>query len=159
FCGNALARGAVGMNDRAKSILLNAVSMKSAAEREAYLSEQCGDDEALRRELADLLEHFAQARDFLESPASKLTATVDLPAADRPGSVIGPYKLLQQIGEGGMGSVYMAEQTRPIERRVAVKVIRPGLDTGRIIARFQAERQALALMDHPNIARVLDGGT
>ena len=76
----------------------------------------------------------------------------------RPRSRIGPYKLLEQIGEGGMGVVYMAEQEKPVRRRVALKIIKPGMDTGQVIARFEAERQALALMDHPNIARVLDAG-
>src|SRR5207248_9135232 len=78
---------------------------------------------------------------------------------DGPGSVIGPYKLLEMIGEGGMGTVYMAEQTRPMRRKVALKIIKPGLDSRQVVARFEAERQALALMDHPNIAKVLDGGT
>jgi serine/threonine protein kinase/tetratricopeptide (TPR) repeat protein len=78
---------------------------------------------------------------------------------ERPGTVIGPYKLLQQIGEGGMGTVYMAEQSKPVERRVALKIIKPGMDSRQVIARFEAERQALALMDHPNIAKVLDAGT
>src|SRR5207247_8302740 len=80
------------------------------------------------------------------------------PIAERPGSTIGPYKLLQQIGEGGMGVVYMAEQTEPVRRKVALKIIKPGMDSAQVIARFEAERQALALMDHQNIARVLDGG-
>ena len=78
--------------------------------------------------------------------------------SEQPGTVIGPYKLLQQIGEGGMGTVYMAEQTRPVQRKVALKVIKPGMDTRQVIARFEAERQALAMMDHVNIARVLDAG-
>ena len=75
-----------------------------------------------------------------------------------PGTVIGPYKLLEQIGEGGMGVVYVAEQTQPVRRKVALKIIKPGMDTKQVIARFEAERQALAMMDHPNIAKVLDGG-
>ena len=78
---------------------------------------------------------------------------------ERPGTQIGPYKLLEQIGEGGMGVVFMAEQKQPIRRRVALKIIKPGMDTRQVIARFEAERQALAMMDHPNIARVLDAGT
>jgi serine/threonine-protein kinase len=78
---------------------------------------------------------------------------------ESPGMSIGPYKLLQQLGEGGMGVVYMAEQKQPVERRVALKIIKPGMDTHQVIARFEAERQALALMDHPHIARVLDAGT
>ena len=87
------------------------------------------------------------------------TALFDEEIAERPGTVIGPYKLLQQIGEGGFGVVFLAEQARPVKRRVAVKVIKPGMDTRQVIARFEAERQALALMDHPNIAKVLDAGT
>ena len=81
------------------------------------------------------------------------------PVTERPGTVIGPYKLLQQIGEGGMGVVFMAEQTEPIQRTVALKIIKPGMDTRQVIARFEAERQAVAMMDHPNIAKVLDAGT
>src|SRR5262249_3304339 len=80
-------------------------------------------------------------------------------SAEGPGTVIGPYKLLEAIGEGGMGTVYVAEQTLPVRRRVALKLIKPGMDTRQVVARFEAERQALALMDHPNIAKVLDGGT
>ena len=87
------------------------------------------------------------------------TATKILPITERPGTVIGPYKLLQQIGEGGMGVVFMAEQTEPIQRTVALKIIKPGMDTRQVIARFEAERQAVAMMDHPNIAKVLDAGT
>ena len=101
-----------------------------------------------------------QMQSFLESPAADLTPTTTAtPIAERPGTVIGPYKLLQQIGEGGMGVVFMAEQTEPIQRTVALKIIKPGMDTRQVIARFEAERQALAMMDHPNIARVLDAGT
>ena len=81
------------------------------------------------------------------------------PIAERPGTVIGRYKLLEEIGEGGMGVVYMAEQQEPVRRKVALKIIKPGMDTREVIARFEAERQALALMDHPNIAKVLDGGS
>jgi hypothetical protein len=104
------------------------------------------------------------AASFLESPAlppSTLTATAAW-SPDTPeglGTVIGPYRLLEQIGEGGMGVVFMAEQTHPVRRRVALKVIKPGMDTRQVIARFEAERQALAMMDHPNIAKVHDAGT
>ena len=87
------------------------------------------------------------------------TAIHQPPIAEGPGTVIGPYKLLQQIGEGGMGVVFMAEQTEPVQRTVALKIIKPGMDTRQVIARFEAERQALAMMDHPNIAKVLDAGT
>src|SRR5688572_17586569 len=79
--------------------------------------------------------------------------------SEQAGTVIGAYKLQQQIGEGGMGVVFMAEQTDPIQRTVALKIIKPGMDTRRVVARFEAERQALAMMDHPNIAKVLDAGT
>src|SRR5262249_12136408 len=81
------------------------------------------------------------------------------PITERPGTVLGPYKLLQQIGEGGMGTVFMAEQTEPVRRMVALKIIKPGMDSAQVIARFEAERQALALMDHPNIAKAFDAGT
>ncbi len=93
------------------------------------------------------------------SASGVAVTTVSPPLTEAPGTVIGPYKLLQQIGEGGMGVVYMAEQTEPVERRVALKIIKPGMDTRQVIARFEAERHALALMDHPNIARVVDAGT
>jgi len=144
--------------DRAKSVFLNAAELASPAERQAYIAAQCGDNEALRHEVAGLLKHFAQANEFLESPAPKLVATIDEPLREAPGTIIGPYKLLEQIGEGGFGVVFMAEQQQPVRRRVALKVLKPGMDTRQVIARFEAERQALALMDHPNIARVLEAG-
>jgi len=100
-----------------------------------------------------------QEDSLLEEPASGSPPNLSGPTAEKPGTVIGPYKLLQQIGEGGMGVVYMAEQTEPVERRVALKIIKPGMDTRQVIGRFEAERQALAMMDHPNIAKVLDAGT
>ena len=143
---------------RAKSIFLSAVEIAAPGEREAYLAAQCGDDVALRREVAQLLQHQAQAGAFLEAPAAGLMATADAPRTERPGTVIGPYKLLQQIGEGGMGTVFMAEQTQPVQRKVALKVIKPGMDSRQVVARFEAERQALSMMDHVNIARVLDAG-
>src|SRR5262249_14809518 len=96
---------------------------------------------------------------FLEAPAPALVGTVDeSPVTERPGTLVGPYKLLEQIGEGGMGTVWMAQQTEPVKRAVAVKLIKPGMDSKQVLARFEAERQALALMDHPTIARVLDAG-
>src|SRR5438309_1146754 len=125
--------------------------------RAAYLGQVCGDDAALRGRVERLLKVCEQEAGFLAAPA--LAATINLPApTERPGTVIGPYKLLEPIGEGGMGIVYMAEQSQPVRRKVALKVIKPGMDTKQVIARFEAERQALALMDHPNIARVLDAG-
>ena len=107
-----------------------------------------------------MLKAHEPADSFLERGPAALDATDNFePIAEPPGAVIGPYKLLQQIGEGGMGTVYMAEQTEPVRRRVALKIIKPGMDSRQVIARFEAERQALAMMDHQNIARVLDAGT
>src|SRR5207245_684681 len=99
-----------------------------------------------------------RAGSFLEPPAPALAATADEPAGERPGAAVGPYRLLEQLGEGGFGVVFLAEQTQPIRRRVALKVIKAGMDTRQVVARFEAEREALALMDHPNIAKVFDGG-
>ena len=113
----------------------------------------------MRRNVEMLLEADAKAGDFLNKTPANVGPTIDQSPADRPGTVIGPYKLLQQIGEGGMGVVWMAEQTQPVQRKVALKVIKPGMDSRQVIARFEAERQALAMMDHVNIARVLDAGT
>src|SRR5262249_29168331 len=96
---------------------------------------------------------------FLEAPAPVLAPTADEPICERPGAVLGPYKLLEEIGEGGFGVVFLAEQSAPVRRRVALKVLKPGMDSKQVVARFEAERQALALMDHPHIARVFDGGT
>src|SRR5262249_38698960 len=107
-----------------------------------------------------LVKAYEIAGSFLESPANAAAPTVATSRdAEAIGTRIGPYKLLQQIGEGGMGTVFMAEQVEPVARRVALKIIKPGMDTRQVIARFEAERQALALMDHPNIAKMLDAGT
>jgi serine/threonine protein kinase/tetratricopeptide (TPR) repeat protein len=145
---------------QAKRIFLNAVEMSSVSERQAYLLGECGGDVALRREVEALLEHHGGIGSFLEAAAPGLAAaTIDESAvSERPGTLIGPYKLLEQIGEGGFGVVFMAEQTEAIRRRVALKILKPGMDTRQVVGRFEAERQALALMDHPNIAKVLDGG-
>ena len=130
--------------------------------RGAYLDQVCGDDRGLRDRLEALLGLYEQEASFLESPALGPPATLTAAGVTRPpegpGAVIGPYKLLEAIGEGGMGTVYMAEQTQPVRRKVALKIIKQGMDTRQVIARFEAERQALALMDHPNIAKVLDAG-
>src|SRR5262249_49467408 len=102
----------------------------------------------------------AQASGFLQEPSEKSVVTMGAPLAiHRPGTVIGPYKLMEQIGEGGMGLVFVAEQQKPVRRKVALKIIKPGMGSRDVSARFEAERQALALMDHPNIAKVLDAGT
>ena len=101
--------------------------------------------------------HTQSRQRILDAPDAG-SPTLDQPITEKPGTQIGPYKLLQQLGEGGMGVVYMAEQKEPVKRRVALKIIKPGMDTRQVIARFEAERQALAMMDHPNIAKVLDAG-
>jgi serine/threonine protein kinase/WD40 repeat protein/Tfp pilus assembly protein PilF len=139
-------------------IYQDAAGIASSVERQAYLEQACGGDARLRQKLEKLLAVRAEAEDFLESPPPAMVATVDDPISELPGTVIGPYKLLEQIGEGGFGVVFMAEQSKPIRRKVALKVLKPGMDSKQVIARFEAERQALALMDHPNIARVLDAG-
>jgi tetratricopeptide (TPR) repeat protein/serine/threonine protein kinase len=128
--------------------------------RDAYLAEACGGDEALRRRVQELLRVDEEERSFLAAPAVGPAGTAERPAAgEGPGVTIGAYKLIEPIGEGGMGTVWMAQQTEPVKRLVAIKLIKAGMDSRQVIARFEAERQALALMDHPNIARVLDGGT
>jgi serine/threonine protein kinase/Flp pilus assembly protein TadD len=143
----------------AEEILLAAVEKETPAERAAYLDGACGHDATLRALVAGLLRAHEAAGSFLEQPLFDQSATVDeLPNPENPGVVIGPYKLLQQIGEGGMGTVFMAEQTHPVQRKVALKLIKPGMDSRQVIARFEAERQALTLMDHVSIARVLDAG-
>jgi WD40 repeat protein/serine/threonine protein kinase/Tfp pilus assembly protein PilF len=129
------------------------------AERSAYLDNACGNDAALRARVEALLKADDQAGSFLDAAAFDVTVTFDKsPLTEGPGTVIGPYKLLEKIGEGGMAYVYMAEQERPLRRRVALKIIKLGMDTKQVIARFEAERQALAVMDHPNIAKVFDAG-
>jgi serine/threonine protein kinase/Tfp pilus assembly protein PilF len=143
----------------AEEIFLAAIEIEGAEARSAYLSSICGNAE-LRHQIERLLALDARASGFLEPAAAARLPTLHGPALlELPGTVIGPYELLNVIGEGGMGIVYLAEQTQPVRRRVALKVIKPGMDTAQVIARFEAERQALALMDHPNIARVLDVGT
>jgi serine/threonine protein kinase/tetratricopeptide (TPR) repeat protein len=141
-----------------ESILLQALEIASLAKRAAFLDRACGENRLLRAEVEALLRAHAQSGDLLDLP-EKPAVTVDEPSRERPGTVIGPYKLLQQIGEGGMGTVFLAEQTRPVQRKVALKVIKAGMDSAQVIARFEAEQQALAMMDHVNIARVLDAGT
>ncbi len=130
----------------------------TASERPAYLDRACGVDEQLRQRIERLLKSHEQVGDFLEKSASDVEAVAEATFGEKPGDRIGRYKLLQQIGEGGCGVVYMAEQEMPVRRRVALKIIKPGMDTKSVMARFEAERQTLALMDHPNIAKVFDAG-
>ncbi|MBI3414273.1 MAG: protein kinase [Verrucomicrobia bacterium] len=148
------------MNEQNKSlrtIFNEAAELADAARRAEYLQRACGTDADLRRKLEDLLSAHSDAGGFL-GDGGATTVLAPTPITERAGDRIGRYKLLQQIGEGGCGVVYMAEQEEPIRRRVALKVIKLGMDTKSVIARFEAERQALALMDHPNIAKVFDGG-
>jgi eukaryotic-like serine/threonine-protein kinase len=142
-----------------QSLFIEALEREDPAERAAFLDRACAGDADLRRRIDRLLARHEEGGSFLVPPSPGLAATVDDLVRERPGTVIGPYKLREEIGEGGMGLVFVAEQTQPVRRRVALKVIKPGMDTRQVVARFEAERQALALMDHPNICRVLDGGT
>ncbi|MGD9858378.1 MAG: protein kinase, partial [Planctomycetaceae bacterium] len=144
------------MNER--SVFLAALEIADPAQRAAYLDATCGDDAAARRSVEELLAAHDQPGTFMTGPAAG-EPTSDGTAAEAAGSRVGPYKLLQQLGEGGMGAVYMAEQEVPIRRMVALKIIREGMDSKAVLARFEAERQALAMMDHPHIAKVLDTGT
>src|SRR5881394_1707462 len=148
-----------------REIFLAALEKDNAAERAAFIDAACGGNRALRERIEELLREQEQLGDFLETPALHETTQVaaaaaqSVPAAtEKPGDRIGRYKLLQNIGEGGCGVVYMAEQEEPVRRRVALKIIKLGMDTKSVVARFQAEGQALAMMDHPNIAKVFDAG-
>ena len=142
--------------NREKEIFERALDIASAEERLGYVRGACGQDGLLLARIEALLHADETGEDFL--PEAPLAPTVIMAAMEKPGDRIGRYKLLQQIGEGGCGVVYMAEQTEPVRRRVALKVIKLGMDTRQVVARFEAERQALALMDHPNVAKVLDAG-
>src|SRR5438132_1576929 len=144
---------------RAREIFVAAVGRVTPENRDSYVAEACDGDAALLGRVKQLLRAHAEADGFLQTPLP-LPDPVDpdRPLCEGPGTPIGPYKLLEQIGEGGFGVVFMAEQQHPVRRKVALKVIKPGMDSRQVIARFEAERQALALMEHPNIARVLDAG-
>jgi serine/threonine protein kinase len=150
------------MNDspgRDRAVFTEAVRL-SGDERAEYLERACGQDAKLRQRVEALLKTHDHVGDFLEESPQKasIEARVGGSTNEKPGDRIGRYKLLQQIGEGGWGVVFMAEQEEPVRRMVALKVVKPGMDTKSVIARFEAERQALALMEHPNIAHVLDAG-
>ena len=126
------------------------------SERAAYLERVCSSDPAQRARIEALLRGFAASDRFLETPAIERPRGA---AEKKPGDMIGRYRLIRRIGSGGCGIVYLAEQREPVRRQVALKVIKLGLDTKQVVARFDAERQALAMMDHPGIARVFDAGT
>jgi len=143
-----------------EAIFKIACQIASPEARVEYLHQICGNNETILGRVTALLRVYEEESGFLESPLPGVGVTTDRPfIPEKPGTQIGPYKLLQVIGEGGMGVVYMAEQTEPVKRKVALKLIKPGMDSGQVIARFEAERQALSMMDHVNIARVLDAGT
>jgi hypothetical protein len=147
----------VATADKLIELFNEAKATPAGAERKRFLAEACGDDLHLKEQVLSLLDAEAEEgdSDFLKgTPLIRQNALVTEKAGDK----IGRYKLLQLLGEGGCGVVYMAEQLEPVRRRVALKVIKLGMDTKGVIARFEAERQALALMDHPNIAKVLDAG-
>ncbi len=145
-------------------LFIAALKIASPEERSAFLDAQCGANASLRKRIDELLQAHNNASGFMDSSASApdqsdtASAYVFVEKVETPGMQIGPYKLLQQIGEGGMGVVYLAEQERPVSRKVALKIIKPGMDTAQVVARFEAERQALAMMDHPSIAKVFDAG-
>ncbi len=161
-----------------KSIFLEALEMEGDDQRHAYLDRACAGDERLRAEVEELLHAHERPDNLLDGFPSDLVNPADqygkalrqsadvttdfvphpIAAPEAPGAVIGPYRLMEQIGEGGFGLVFVAQQQRPVRRKVALKVIKPGMDSRDVIARFEAERQALAMMDHPNIARVFDAG-
>jgi len=139
-----------------EKVFEGALDCRSPAERAAYLDRVCAGKPELRRTLEKLLAAHEKAGAFMEAPSAVHALPLELEPGETTGAKIGRYKLLQRMGEGGMGTVYMAEQTEPVVRKVALKIIKLGMDTKAVVARFEAERQALALMDHPNIAKVLD---
>lgn len=141
-----------------RAIFLEAVELRPD-DWSAFLDSVCGGDGGLRGRVMRLLHAHVESESFMSRPAAGRIVTLDGPPAQRIGTMVGRYKLLEQIGEGGMGVVYVAEQTVPVRRQVALKIIKPGMDSRQVIARFEAERQALAMMDHPNIAKILDAGT
>ena len=140
---------------RAREIFLAALELETTIDRTTYIDRACGHDRELSQAVKGMLKETDQLDGFLEKPAA---VEAEIWRERKASEQIGPYKLLQEIGEGGCGVVYMAEQLHPVRRRVALKLIKLGMDTKNVIARFESERQALAMMDHPNIAKVLDAG-
>jgi eukaryotic-like serine/threonine-protein kinase len=143
-----------------REIFFAALERPTPGERAAFLDRACGQDLGLRRRIEGLLARHFEKDSFMKGPALEEVPTifVDPRPSEEPGTLIGRYKLLEKLGEGGFGSVWAAEQREPVKRRVALKIIKLGMDTKQVVARFEAERQALALMDHPNIGKVLDAG-
>lgn len=146
-------------NKRAIEIFGEAATIETPSEREIFVSNACAGNKDLRKYVDSLFAANDRANHFLEVPATDLYAKATNHPDEAIGTTIGKYKILQEIGEGGFGIVYMAQQQQPVRRRVALKIIKPGMDSREVIARFEAERQALALMEHPSIARVFDAGT
>ena len=143
-----------------EKVFESAIKLATPQERAAYVRGACGEDPALRQQVESLIQAHDEVGGFmLTDPGETVITIPDRPLSEKEGTCIGRYKLLQRIGEGGMGVIYMAEQTEPVTRKVALKIIKLGLDTKSVIARFEAERQALAMMDHPNIAKVFDAGS
>src|SRR5262249_38760796 len=138
-------RGEIAMIE--EDLFHRALEKPTLAEQLAFLDEVCAGQPEIRQRVERLLRSHRREDSFLQGGVA-----TGQPIAENPGTVIGPYKLLEQIGEGGMGTVWMAQQTEPVQRTVALKVIKPGMDSRQVVARFEAERQALAIMDHPNIA-------
>ena len=145
--------------DKIEEIYIAALEKRSETERSAFLDTACGSDSTARARVEALLQANNEAGDFLRIPPAFQDAPTNWLSTESPGMTIGSYKLLELIGEGGFGAVYMAEQEEPIRRRVALKIIKLGMDTKQVISRFEAERQALAMMDHPNIAKVYEAGS
>ena len=146
---------------RSQDVFLKAVEIPDDGVRKAYIDAECRDDDALRSDVLSLLQHAGRLGGFLEAkhaPVTDWLETEEIARTIGPTNKIGPYRLREQLGEGGMGVVYVAEQNEPVKRKVALKIIRPGMASSDVVARFEAERQALALMDHPHIARVYDAG-
>jgi len=149
----------IDKNKDEEAIFKAAVKLKTPAERIAYVKDACGNDSDLLARITSLIKVHDSKNSIIDVLIAEPDVTLDdIPVSEAPGTVIGRYKLLEKIGEGGMAVVYMAEQEKPICRKIALKIIKLGMDTKSVIARFEAERQALAMMDHPNIARVLDAG-
>ena len=141
-------------NRKEREIFNKAIEIESPEERAAYIKIACGDDNNLIERIRALLSAHYEAEFLPPHPGNEELTLSEFPLSEVFGTVIGRYKLLEKIGEGGMAVVYMAEQEKPIHRKVALKIIKLGMDTKSVIARFEAERQALAMMDHPNIAKV-----
>jgi eukaryotic-like serine/threonine-protein kinase len=152
------------MNSNRENTLFHAaLHLQAGPTRAAFLDQTCAGDTALRQRLEALLAAQEQPGGFSSVPTVTdqgiaKREPIDTPPDEAIGQTIGRYTLLEKVGEGGCGVVYVAEQTHPIRRRVAFKVIKLGMDTKAVVARFEAERQALAMMDHPNIAKILDAG-